>query len=707
MDFIVSLGYISALFAGALALGTAFRGRRSLARWSFAAGLAILAAESLLSSLCADATIPGEVLYWQNRRLLLLSLVPAPWLLFSLTYSRGNHSEYLARWRIPLLVALCLPLLVAFLSSGDLITSISQSQPEHPWILRFGTHGFLLNLLCLLGSLVILMNVERTFRASVGTMRWRIKFMILGLGILFTVRVYTATQALLFHAVSSSVEALNSGALLLACIMFLRAVSRSGHFDVSVYPSQAFLQGSFTIFLAGAYLVIVGFLARFATIVGGDNAFPLKSFLVLIFLVGLAVLLFSQKFRFHTNRLISRHFHRPQYDYRSVWKAFTEDTLRMVEKTALCEALVKLISEVFQALSVTLWLVDDRKENLQFAASTSLSKSQAAKLNLDPSDMSRVLAALASHPEPLDIDSSKEVWAVLLRRLHPDEFRKGGNRLCAPLLAGKELLGVLTLGDRVGGVSYSYQDFDLLKSVSDQAAANLLNIQLSQQLAQARQLEAFQAMSAFFVHDLKNTASTLSLMLQNLPVHFNDPTFREDAFRGISKTVNHINDLIGRLGILRQELTVQRVEADLNDLVTRVLEGPQSNTMHKTDLVTNLKPLPKLRIDPAQIQNVIANLVLNAREAVGSGGQIRVETSQRNGWAVLAVADNGCGMNPDFVKHSLFRPFQTTKKQGIGIGMFQSRMIVEAHQGRIEVESEPGKGTSFRVLLPLQASAAA
>jgi putative PEP-CTERM system histidine kinase len=702
MDFIISLGFFSAIFAAALSLGTAWRARRSIAHWSFAAGMAILAAEGLLSNLCADATVPAEISYWQNRRLFFLSLVPAPWLLFSLTYSRGNYADFLRKWRVALVTAFCLPLVV-LLCSDDFITSITQGRPEHPFILRFGVHGFVLNLACLLGYLAILMNLERTFRASVGTMRWRIKFTILGLGLLFTVRVYTATQALLFHAVSLSVEALDTGGLLLACILILQAFSRSGHFDVNVYPSQAFLHGSFTIVLAGAYLVMVGILARLAAYVGGDNAFPLKSFLLLLFLVGLAVLLFSQKFRLYTNRLISRHFHRPQYDYRGVWKAFTEDTLRIVEKTALCEALVKLISELFQALSVTLWLVDERKETLHFAASTSLFRSQAARLNIDASDMARVLAWLASHPEPLDIDSSKEVWAVLLRRLHPDDFRKGGNRLCAPLLAGKELLGVLTLGDRVGGVSYSFQDLDLLKSVSDQTAANLLSVQLSQKLAQARQLEAFQAMSTFFVHDLKNTASTLSLMLQNLPVHFNDPAFREDALRGISKTVAHINDLIGRLGLLRQELTVQRVEADLNEIIAAVLEGAQSAKVDQTSLVTSLKPLPKLRLDPAQIRNVIANLVLNAREATGSGGQIRVETSQRNGWAVLAVADNGCGMNPEFVRHSLFRPFQTTKKQGIGIGMFQSRMIVEAHQGRIEVESEPGKGTSFRILLPLEA----
>jgi signal transduction histidine kinase len=80
---------------------------------------------------------------------------------------------------------------------------------------------------------------------------------------------------------------------------------------------------------------------------------------------------------------------------------------------------------------------------------------------------------------------------------------------------------------------------------------------------------------------------------------------------------------------------------------------------------------------------------------------VRIETRSEPNWVVLAVEDNGCGMSPEFIAGGLFRPFQTTKKSGLGIGMFQSKMIVEGHGGRITVASEPGKGTTFQVLLPL------
>jgi putative PEP-CTERM system histidine kinase len=422
---------------------------------------------------------------------------------------------------------------------------------------------------------------------------------------------------------------------------------------------------------------------------------------VLPALVLLTLILLSDRVRLRTRRFIRRHFQRPFYDYRTVWRKFTQSTARRVERGDLCGEIVKVISEIFQALSVTVWLIEEGAGKLGLAASTSLTEARARDLELDAAETEQSMAVLTTHSDPIDLDASTEKWAVALRRLQPDDFGKGGNRVCVPLVAGGELLGVMMLGDRVSGERFSLQDLDLLKSIGDQVAANLLNIKLSQRLSQGKQLEAFQAMSAFFVHDLKNTASTLSLMLQNLPIHFNDPQFREDALRGISKTVSHINDLIKRLSLLRQEISIQPIETDLNTMASEALKCLQASPM--VELVKEFRPLPKIRLDPAQIQNVVVNLVLNARDAINARGQIRVETVRQNGWVILSVSDSGCGMEPEFIQHSLFRPFQTTKKQGIGIGMFQCKMIVEAHHGKIEVQSELNKGTTFRILLPVPA----
>jgi len=696
------LGLSSAIFCGVLALMVAWNERRSVARWAFVAGMLSMAAVEMCFALTADAASSAEMIYWQNWQLVAASFLPGIWLLFSLTYARGNYSEFLKRWRLVLLAVFLLPIGLVISFGDNLILSSRVGQSETGrWFFGLGISGVILNIFSLLASVLVLMNLERTYRAAIGTMLWRIKFMILGLGVIFSAQLYVSSQVLLFHnALNLSLQAVNATAILLGGALILRSLFRAGKFNTDVYPSPSAVHNSLTVLFAGAYLLIVGVFAKVVAFLGGDASFELKAFVLLVILVLLAILLMSDRVRLHTRRFMSRYFQRPLYDYRSLWRRFTEGTASCVKPAELCQATVKLTTDIFQVLSVTIWLVDDKRENLLFATSTFLSETKANDIKPQGADTTEVIRALEKHPDPIDIDASKEHWADVLKRCHPDEFRKGGNRVCVPMVSGGEVLGLMILGDRVGGISFSWQDFDLLKCIADQVAASLLNLQLSQKLLQAKEMEAFQTMSAFFVHDLKNMTSTLNLMLKNLPVHFDDPEFRADTLRGISKTVAHINRLIGRLSQLRHELQIKPFESDLNEVVTKALAGWEEAA--GVALVKNLRSLSKIPLDQEQMLKVVTNLVLNAREAVLPAGEVRIETAQGNGCVILTVSDNGCGMNPEFLSRSLFRPFQTTKKNGLGIGLFQSKMIVEAHKGRVQVESQPGKGTTFRIILPLQ-----
>ena len=695
------LAYLSAAFAALLAVAVLCRRKRSIAQWLFAGGMAATAVENYFVAQATNSFDVAEIAQLQYWRLLALSVSPVLWLLFSLTYARGNYRESISRWKVA-------SILLALVSVGAALWTgyfrqallVAPQIKVEDWVLRFGPAGLVLYIAVFLTTVLTLVNLERTFRDSVGVMRWRIKFMILGLGVYLAARAYTTSQVLLFRALDSSLLEINSVALLLGCLLVARALVRPGHFEQNVYPAQNVLQNSITILFAGVYLLIVGVLAKVVTYLGsGAAGFTEKAFVVLVSLVVLTVLLTSERVRLSARRFVSRYLQRPLYDYRTVWKTFTDATASRVEQTDLTSAVAKTLSELFQALSVSVWIVDEPNQSITFAASTSVSPQQSSTVRPTREEAAEIITALRASPDPQDIDATNPNWAATLRRCHPDQFREGGHRVCVPLIAGGEVLGIVILGDRVSGAPFILQDFELLKCIADQTAASLRNIQLSERLAQGKEMQAFQTMSTFFVHDLKNTASTLSLMLQNLPIHFNDPAFREDALRGIGKTVDHINELIRRLSMLRQELNVRSVDTDLNQVVQSTLkciEGAPG-----IEVSTTLTALPQVFIDPDQIEKVITNLLLNAKEAMSSG-RISVQTNQQNGWAVVTVADTGTGMTPAFMSKQLFRPFQTTKKQGIGIGMFQSRMIVEAHGGRMEVQSEVGKGTTFRVLLPIK-----
>ena len=303
-------------------------------------------------------------------------------------------------------------------------------------------------------------------------------------------------------------------------------------------------------------------------------------------------------------------------------------------------------------------------------------------------------------------DLANEAWGrvLLSQPLDAEALAMGGIDAAAarkPLVAAERLVGLMVLADRVNGVPYSHEELDLLKCIGDQLAGGLLNCSLTDEVLQAKELEAFQTLSTFFVHDLKNAANGLNLMLQNLPNHFDDPEFRSDAIHGVGRIVERINQLILKLGSLRRELQLRPVPCRLDLVCAEVLDGMEAAMDGKKRLERELRPVPVQLLDLEAMRSVVTNLVANAREALNGGGNVKVATRLEGKGVVLAVDDNGCGMSPDFVRTLLFRPFHSTKTNGLGIGMFQCKKIIEAHGGSISVESQPGKGTRFTILLPL------
>jgi len=691
--------FAAAFFSSVLGIAVLIRRHLSVAGCCFFAGMTLLGAEAALDGLSVRGGTAGSIAQWQILAQIIGSFLPGVWLCFSLTYSRGNYREFLYKWRFALAAAFLVPVGIA-LGFRDGLLHVAPPSDTHPgWWLAFTLPGKALNGLMLIANVLILVSIENTFRATVGTMRWRIKFVVLGLAVIFGARIYTRSQALLFSGQDLAITGLDTAALLIGCTFIAIAYLRTGIIEIDVYPSHAVLQSSVTILLAGAYLFIVGVMAQVIAISGGAESFHLHAFVVLLALAALGVLLLSDKFRQGTHQFVSRHFKRPQHDFRKVWTDFTRRTSNVMDKVELCEASARLVSETFNVLAVTIWLFDEEHQRLVFGASTAQAEESAPRGSASSAAYGPMRAALGQHAAPFDLEKTGDEWALPLKELTSSQFRKGGNRLCLPLFVGSQWLGVGILADRVNGVPYTVEEIELLKCLADQLAAGLLNLKLTDELMVAKEIEAFQTMATFFVHDLKNAASSLNLMLRNLPVHFDDPAFRADALRGIGSTVERIQQMIERLSVLRDKLELKPVECDLQELVQETLANLKG--MPAVDIVKESTQCPKVLADPEQIRSVLTNLLLNAAEAAGTGARVRISTSQQNGHAVLTVSDNGCGMSADFLKDSLFRPFQTTKKRGLGIGMFQSKMIVEAHHGRIEVESEPGAGTIFHVKLPL------
>jgi len=693
---IFSLVPFAAAFASLLlAVARLMRKPLSPAGWCFCAGIAVLGLESLFTGLGMRVARPEDVSRWLTRAFIVKSFGPAAWLGFSLTYSRGDYRELLARWRVPLGILGLMPIVLAVAMQDRLFVPVVS---DEWWGVRVGAEGKALNAILLFALVIILMNMEQTLRAAAGTMRWRIKYVILAMAVIFGTQIFVRTQGILFSVHDLGLSGLESGALLIGCLFFAVAYARTGLAEIDLYPSRAVLRSSLTVLIVGGYLFAVGVLAQVVRQFGGLRIFQLQAFVVLVGMAGLAVLLLSDRARQKIQVIATRHFRKAQHDSVQIWTAFSRRFATVKDASDLCAAATRLISETFGVLSVTIWLLEEKEEEGRLVVAGSTAQQSGSGPGAVSTPSAPVMAGLRGRLLPFDLDEMNDPWAEQLRRLNPTTFPEGGSRICVPLRAGDRNLGLAVIADRVGASIYTVEELELLNCIADQMTSALLNLQMAGEVASARELEAFRTMSAFFVHDLKNAAASLNLMLKNLPVHFDDPAFREDALRGIGNTARRIDEMIAGLSALRQHRELAVVDADLNELVASAVECV--NGTANLEVIRELQPLSTVLVDREQIHSVVTNLLLNARDAVGPRGRIQIRTHREGDRVVLSVADDGCGMSETFVRESLFRPFQSTKKKGLGIGLFQAHAIVRAHGGGIHVKSEVGKGTTFLVSLP-------
>jgi len=247
----------------------------------------------------------------------------------------------------------------------------------------------------------------------------------------------------------------------------------------------------------------------------------------------------------------------------------------------------------------------------------------------------------------------------------------------------------------------SSDDMRLLAETFNQMTERLRE-QLARE-AETKQFESFMRLSAMLTHDLKNAIASLSLIVSNMERQFHRAEFRADAMLSLTEATDKLRALVAKLSepvrSLSGEFPAPR-PADLIPAIRRVLAANTESGLYEIE--TNLPATLVAIVDLERIEKVIENLLLNALEAMGAaGGKLIVEGgAESDGEIFFSIADTGQGMSEEFQRTKLFRAFATTKKAGVGLGLYTCREIVKAHGGRIEVQSKKSAGTCFRVVLP-------
>jgi putative PEP-CTERM system histidine kinase len=249
------------------------------------------------------------------------------------------------------------------------------------------------------------------------------------------------------------------------------------------------------------------------------------------------------------------------------------------------------------------------------------------------------------------------------------------------------------------------QSSDDARGIADNI--NVVTEQLRAKIAreeESRQFESFVRLSAMLTHDLKNAIEGLSLTVSNMERHFDNPQFRTDAMKGLTSATDKLKALVARLARPLTSLSGEHkrpANVDLVPILQRVIATHAEPMRPRHKIVTRLPQSLYALVDAARIEEVMENLVLNALEAMDSSGTLTVEAGQTPGGApTFSVGDTGRGMSRTFIETRLYRPFATTKKTGIGLGLYTCREVIQASAGSIEVDSVEGAGTTFRVVLP-------
>ncbi len=621
------------------------------------------------------------------------AILPSAWFLFSVAFARSNYKEIIRRWRSILIgLSICSIFFIFWIKSPHFF--FLPGNRENYEIFMLGPIGRYFYIFLLLGMIVNLIHLENTLRFSTGLRRQQIKNVVIGVGALLSFQIYLASKALLFSALDARYLPVTSVIVLISCGLVLLAVVRNRLLDMDIFISRYVIYNSMTVLLVGAYLLVVGLVAQGIKLSGGSFDTFWSILFAFTATVGIVASLLSTRLRRKVQLFINRHFYRHKYEFKDKWMETTEKIGAKTDILQIQRTIVEMISETMGAEEVFLWLYEPVHRRFQLSASTIPVLGQLQIKEDHP-----LVLYIKKNPTTFFIKDILEDEKKVAQEMAPVIMATRAI-LCTPLIAGgEEPLGFILQGEDVSGEPYRRDDFDLLKAIANHAASRIKNIRLTQELLTVKEAETFHQVSSFFIHDLKNLVSTLSLLVENAGEHMSNPLFQQDAAKTLKSTVSKMNAMISNLTILYRGLKISPRPVNFNDLIEETLATLNGHVSSR--LVKRMETLPTIPADGEQLRKVCLNLLLNAIEASPPDWKIEIRTSTENGDVVLTVVDHGCGMSPEFIQSSLFRPFQTTKSNGLGIGLFQCKKIVEAHQGRIEVESKVGKGSLFRVVLPV------
>ncbi len=702
----LTLGYLSfgATIAAFLIVALIYLWRRTWGAhgpyFLLGAGLTILWASVAFDGHDVIPRHPEGTLFFQQ--LAMLSWV---WFLWHMVLSIGVYqTQYAGRLRLG--SALVVALAVAFLGLHGAHFGFGLRRVD------LGPFDFNAGLLVLVMGLAIalfgLSLTETLYRGYQAQDRWNIKFLCLAIAGLFVYDVLLFGEGLIFGVLDPAFLEMRGFIQSLVVPFLIVNIFRSDSVQLGLGLSQRLVFGSTVILVAGAYLATMAMAAYYMRAIGGAWWGALQIVFFFGALLLLAVALLSGSFRSGLRTFLSHHVLKDKYDYRGEWLRFSGRLASTDNLESFEQQVIRALADIVDSPAGALW--DTHDDHLQIAAAWNL-----APTSLTTPDLAAIEGYLQSAEKVRNLSSQDDnlaaaplAYAELVASLRAIP----GAWVLIPLLHQERLVALVLLTQSRSPRELVLEDEELLITAARQAAGLLAEQRLARKLAEARQFERFNQRYAFVAHDLKNLVSQLSLVVRNHERFGDQPEFRKDMIDTIESAVSRMEQIMARLGsggengqpdTLIEGAAPDRGEIQLTDLEKplRTLVGQLQGSIESLDFtVTGEAKIPCRGADLASVETIFRHLLQNAMEAAGRSGSVSISLRGQANHVVIEVRDNGPGMDAQFVRTELFKPFRSTKSGGLGVGAYQSQVLAREMGGDLEAISAPGVGTTMRLSLP-------
>lgn len=547
-------------------------------------------------------------------------------------------------------------------------------------------------------NLIGIIFVEQIYRNTPKKQRWAIKFFCMGVGGIFIYDFYLYTDALLFQRLDDSLWGARGYVNAMIVPMIAVSASRNPNWSLHVHVSKKFVFHSAVMTASGFYLITMAAGGYYLKIYGGSWGGLARVAFLFSAVLFFSTLIFSGKMRAWLKVFLNKNFFKYKYDYRDEWlRLIREMTKEQTDEQVRFNSIIAL-ADIVESRSGMLWMAD-HVGNYRVESTWNLEHLH----NIELSDSSLV-KFLQDKQWVIDIEEYKLKPRVYSSLDLPDWLDELTDAyLTLPLIHQSFLLGFVVLGHSRVDMKINWEDRDLLLTASRQIASYLALLKTSNALLEAKQFDAFNRLSAYVVHDLKNLVAQLALIVSNAAKHKGNPEFMEDVIDTVENATTKMRRLLAHLRKGRME-TGQQTKLNLGELLREVV------LLREKD-----RPIPIFEYDDdnytivadhQRLGAIMEHMIQNAQEATPPDGFVHIKLSHKDSHndnsAVIVIKDNGCGMDKDFVRERLFHPFQTTKgNAGMGIGVYESMELVTQMGGILNVSSELGQGTEFTIQLPL------